>query len=159
MDYTLVVSYELTCRIWRDFPIRLILLTSETLYHGIIVKVNLNFNPAFEDAEVNRGFVDYSDPFAPIVSVWLPLNEYQYYYDILREENPVFFGYNPVGNTFDQYGSSYIDQFELITHIEPTGEGSREPQLTQSALRLERTIAMPRDVRERFGNREQTGEY
>ena len=155
MEYTKIAWYELTSQIMASGTrapecTRLILLTSETLYHGIVVTVRMQFSPFFDNwSGPAIGYANYQDPYAPKIFVWFRLSEYQYYYDILRQETPVYYGYSQPGPS-DIHGSSYFGGFELITHKEPTGEGSAERLALRPVLRLDRVPVIPVEMREIF---------
>lgn len=160
MEYTKIAWYELTSRIQgigdtaHAAPpafTRLIILTSEPLLHGIVVKVTLHFSTFFDNW--NSGIVGHfsdSDPYAPHLNVYFRLNEYAYYYDILRQEKPVYYGYTPEAPT--PPAGFWIREFEIITYRERLGEGNTDRPYLVPVLRLNRTAGSLAEVQELIAN-------
>lgn len=75
---------------------RNIVLTTEPLHHGLTITVTLgfsNFFDAFTSTPV-VGFYMGRDTFTHRVVVWLPVREFEFYYDLLRNEKPVFYEFD-----------------------------------------------------------------
>ncbi|RRB17727.1 hypothetical protein [Larkinella knui] len=102
---------------------RVIILRTAPEFHGLNMTVTLAFSTSFSGtfSSAVAGYYGGATTLNQQVGIWLPLAEFQYYYDILRNENPVFFEF--------EYNSAnpllyYITNFKLTTGLEPTGEGA-----------------------------------
>lgn len=115
---------------------RVLDLESERLYHGLYYRVTLAFHTNFSGTWGSPvvGYLSGTTTFTPQIAGWLDLKEFDYYYDILRSEKPVFLNYTIQSGT-----SGYLTQIGLSTIKEPLGEG---PTDTSEAL----SIVRPFDV-------------
>lgn len=104
---------------------RVLELESPRLAHGIVVRVILSFSTFFDGWSGTPvvGFYSVSNPSAPLVAGWLPHREFEYYYDLVRNERPIFVFYE-----FRESGatSGYLRQIGLGTSREPVGEGPED---------------------------------
>jgi hypothetical protein len=99
---------------------RVLDMESERLYHGLYYRVSLAFHTNFSgtwDSPV-VGYLSDTLTFTPRVVGWLDLKEFDYYYDLVRSEKPVFLNYTIQSGT-----SGYLTQIGLSTIKEPLGEG------------------------------------
>ena len=99
-------------------------LKSVPLMHGSIrdqVSVILGFQTGFSGVVgfTAVGYLTTAPPSSTILG-WLDLNEFNYYYDILRSEKPVLFFYEL---TDGSRSSGYLRRLGLGTSNEEIGEG------------------------------------
>jgi hypothetical protein len=103
---------------------RIIEIQSVPLYHGIVERAMLNFSTYWDNWSTPAvvGFYNISNPLQPVLSGWLPSNEYSYWYDVLRSEKPLTFFYDitVIG------GANYVNKISLGSSTEPLGEGPED---------------------------------
>jgi hypothetical protein len=107
-------------RFWLD---RIIELTSQPQYHGIVERAFLSFFTGFDlqhgDENVVGRIDVTTDPYKPVIYGWLPSNEYSFWYELLRAERPLTFEYS----THSEDGEYLLYHVALRSSIEPIGEG------------------------------------
>lgn len=122
----LIASYKVRLELFRSGnPVvthrnRIIEIVSVMQFHGIVERAVLNFSTKFDNFNVPAmATYNASNPFAPLIAGWLPSTEFSFWYDILRNENPLtlFYDFSSI------LGASYIDKITLGTSTEPLGEG------------------------------------
>ncbi|MGA0558573.1 hypothetical protein ACO2Q8_18070 [Larkinella sp. VNQ87] len=123
-----ITQYEVSTAIRRSgtpvstFYERVIILKTAPEYHGLTITVTLAFATSFNSfTTAVVGYYGGATSFNQQVAIWLPVSEFQYYYDMLRNETPVYFqfDYNEANPLI-----YYITNFKLTTGLEPTGEGA-----------------------------------
>ncbi len=132
-----IVNYKVSTAIQRfstetQFE-RVLAMESERLYHGIYYRITLAFHTNFTGGPWGSPVVGYlSDTltYTPSIAGWLDLPEFDYYYDLLRSEKPVFFNYTLQNGT-----SGYISKLGLSTIKEPLGEGPSDVSEALSIIR------------------------
>ncbi len=127
MSSYLVDSYKLRLEILRQGnPVvthrnRIIEIVSVPQFHGIVERAVLNFSTMWDNWSNTPavGYYNASNPLQPVLSGWLPSNEYAFWYDVLRAEKPLtlFYQIAPIN------GAPYVNTISLGTSTEPTGEG------------------------------------
>lgn len=96
---------------------RVLELRGKKQAHGIRTKVLLAFSSSF--SAFNEPVVgNWSGKFDDAIVGFMHLSEFQYYYDVLRSEKPVFFRYQ-----FKEGASGHITSIGITTSTEPLGEG------------------------------------
>lgn len=114
-------------------PSRVLKMTGPVLYHGIQNRATFGFHPSFGGTWGSpvAGYV--SNPGYAGLSVvgWFPLQEFEYYYDILRSEKPLHVIYEL--RDPDAY-VGYLREVGLGTATEPIGEGPSESTSAISAV-------------------------
>jgi hypothetical protein len=102
---------------------RIIEVTSQPQYHGIVARAFLNFFNGFDlyggDEQVVGRMDVTTDPYKPAIYGWLPSNEYSFWYELLRAERPLTFEYS----THSEDGEYLLDHVGLRSSTEPIGEG------------------------------------
>lgn len=111
---------------------RVLDLESERFYHGLYYRVTLAFHTNFFGTWGSPvvGYLSETTTFTPRIVGWLDLSEFDYYYDILRSEKPVFLNYTIQSGT-----SGYLTQIGLSTLKEPLGEGPTDASEALSIVR------------------------
>jgi hypothetical protein len=119
-----IINYKVSTSIQRftsgtQFE-RVLDLESERFYHGLYYRVTLAFATNFSGdwGSPVVGYLSDTTTFTPRIVGWLDLKEFDYYYDILRSEKPVFLNY-----TIQSGSSGYLSKIGLSTLKEPLGEG------------------------------------
>ena len=100
---------------------RIIEVVSVPLYHGIVERAMLNFSTYWDNWSGSPvvGYYSVANPYQPLLTAWLPSNEFSFWYDVLRAEKPLtlFYDMTPIA------GASYVSKITLGTSTEPLGEG------------------------------------
>lgn len=100
---------------------RIIEVVSVPLYHGIVERAMLNFSTYWDNWSGTPvvGYYSVANPYQPLLTAWLPSNEFSFWYDVLRAEKPLtlFYDMTPIA------GASYVGKITLGTSTEPLGEG------------------------------------
>ncbi|WP_373532348.1 hypothetical protein [Vampirovibrio sp.] len=111
---------------------RVLDLESERFYHGLYYRITLAFHTNFSGnwSSPVVGYLSETATFTPRIVGWLDLNEFNFYYEMLRSEKPVFLNYTLQSGT-----SGYLSKIGLSTLKEPLGEG---PTDTSEALSIVR---------------------
>jgi hypothetical protein len=103
---------------------RLIEIASTPQYHGIVDRANLYFATTWDNWSGSPvvGYYSTGNPLQPLLTGWLPSSEFSYWYDVLRNEQPLtlFFNITPIG------GAQYVNQISIGTSSEPIGEGPED---------------------------------
>jgi hypothetical protein len=122
-----ITQYEVSTAIRRSgTPVttsfeRIIILKAATESGGLNTTVTMAFATSFSDLAIAVvGYFSGPTTLNHRISIWMPVSEFQTYYDILRNENPVSFEleYNTANPLIN-----YVTNFKLTTGLEPTGEG------------------------------------
>ena len=96
-------------------------MASVPLYHGIVERAMLNFSTYWDNWSGTPvvGYYSVANPYQPLLTAWLPSNEFSFWYDVLRAEKPLtlFYDMTPIA------GASYVGKITLGTSTEPLGEG------------------------------------
>lgn len=145
MAYKLITRYELTTEIRAigsiTAPAPPVLTRLIELTCSGPLQVTIQFSTEFDTwSRPWVGIIGNADPLRPELWVYLPLSEYAYYYDMLRQERPVYFDYAVDGGG-GIVPSGTITTFQMVTLREPTGEGNRDhsPMLSLPLFSLDRT--------------------
>jgi hypothetical protein len=128
MEFFEIEDYKVSMRIFRSkspgkekattsFE-RVLELRSKEMEHKIRLKVLLAFFSGFSGAWNEPVVGHLTGKVDDLMAGWMDLSEFQYYYDVLRSEKPVYFKYQ-----FKEGTSGYITELGIRTSKEPLGEG------------------------------------
>lgn len=110
---------------------RVIDLTGRVLAHGIQTRATLYFL-TFTPSSDYIGGVFTSDYYRYTLLGWLPIGEYDEFYDVLRSEKPVYCRYSTQTddpfNPLTAPAGSGVRSIALNTGAEPVGEGLGEEE-------------------------------
>lgn len=140
-----IQTYKVSAQLQR-FPgeirrSRLLEMTGPVLAHGIQNRATFAFSDFFGTPSDHPnqvvGYLTDGGFSGLSVAGWLPADEFEHYYDIVRHERPISvrYQYRDYGQS---YGTGYLREVGLGTDVEPIGEGPAESVAAFTALMARR---------------------